>query len=469
VNTVKTRFAPSPTGLLHLGNVRTALFNLLYARHCGGVFLLRIEDTDSERSRREYTEQLYADLRWLGLDWDEGPGSGDVHSPYAQSQRGEIYAHYYAELERQGAVYPCFCSARELEISRKLQRAAGQAPRYSGTCAELSAAEIVAKRAQGLEPTLRFRVPRGERVVFQDLVRGEQNFACDDIGDFIIRRADGTPAFFFCNALDDALMEVSHVLRGEDHLTNTPRQLLLLQRLGLTPPAYGHISMIVGADNTPLSKRHGSQSLKDLRTDGWLPAGLQNYLARLGHSYSEDGFMDMAQLAQNFSLGRLGRAPARFDPQQMQYWQHNAVARADVETLAQWPGVAELPSPLREDLVRTVQANVIFPADLQAWRERLLAPLPDYSDDARAEIRAAGAEFFAHAIIAADSAGTDWKMLSESVKNLSAKKGKALFMPLRAALTGLTHGPEMPPLLALLGEDKVRARLREAQKITHED
>jgi nondiscriminating glutamyl-tRNA synthetase len=461
VNTVKTRFAPSPTGLLHLGNVRTALFNLLYARHTGGSFLLRIEDTDAERSREEYVQQLMADLRWLGLAWDEGPGQGN--DVYAQSQRSAIYAHYYTELHNRGAVYPCFCSARELDISRKLQRAAGQAPRYAGTCAQLSAAEIEHKLNQGLQPTLRFRVPRDARVVFNDLVRGEQQFACDDIGDFIIRRADATPAFFFCNAVDDALMGVTHVLRGEDHLTNTPRQILLLHSLGMNAPLYGHISMIVGTDNTPLSKRHGSQSLKDLRENGWLPAGLCNYLARLGHSYSDDSFMELAQLAQNFSLSRLGRAPAHFDPQQMHYWQHSAVTRADTATLMQWPGLESVPAAHQMAFIQAVHANIVFPVDAQEWAQRLYAQSLTYSDEALAQISTAGASFFVDAYTAAQNCGSDWSALIQALKNSSGKKGKALFMPLRAALTGCTHGPEMAPLLLLLGADKILQRLQAAR------
>jgi len=233
----KTRFAPSPTGLLHLGNVRTALFNALLARRQKGRFLLRIEDTDRERSRPEYVAALLEDLRWLGLDWQEGPAVGGPHEPYAQSTREAIYSQYYRQLESTERVYPCFCTPAELALNppaelalnRKAQLAAGRPPRYPGTCARLSEVERQARLERGLQPTLRFRVPVGRTIEFSDLVRGPQRFASDDIGDFVIRRADGTPQFFFANAVDDALMEVTHVLRGEDHLANTPRQLLLLE------------------------------------------------------------------------------------------------------------------------------------------------------------------------------------------------------------------------------------------------
>src|SRR6185295_9209257 len=231
-----TRFAPSPTGSLHLGNARTALFNFLLARQLGGQFLLRIEDTDLERSAERYLAELIDDLHWLGLGWDAGPDIGGAQEPYRQSQRNAIYAEYFTRLATSGLVYPCYCTPLELEVSRRAQLAAGRPPRYAGTCRELSAGERDAKLAGGFKPSLRFHVPQGRSVEFQDFVRGGQRFASEDIGDFIVRRADGNAAFFFCNALDDALMGVTHVLRGDDHLTNTPRQILLLEALGLDMP-----------------------------------------------------------------------------------------------------------------------------------------------------------------------------------------------------------------------------------------
>ncbi|HLJ37839.1 MAG TPA: glutamate--tRNA ligase, partial [Steroidobacteraceae bacterium] len=266
-----TRFAPSPTGELHLGNVRTALFNLLLARHGGGRFLLRIEDTDAQRSLEAHTQSLLEELRWLGIEWDAGPDREDALGPYRQSQRTAHYAAYFAQLEKRGAVYSCFCTPLELEASRRAQLAAGRPPRYAGTCRELSAAERARRAAQGVAPTLRFRVPAGVQVTFEDLVHGPQSFATDDIGDFVVRRADGSAAFFFSNAVDDAAMGVTLVLRGEDHLANTPRQLLLLEALGLAPPAYGHLALLLGADGAPLSKRHGAASVREFRERGFLP------------------------------------------------------------------------------------------------------------------------------------------------------------------------------------------------------
>jgi nondiscriminating glutamyl-tRNA synthetase len=260
-----TRFAPSPSGNLHLGNARTALFSFLLARRAGGRFVLRIEDTDASRSTEEFCRNQQEDLTWMGLDWDAGPGREDERGPYRQSQRIALYAQHFVTLEGRGRVYECFCTPLELEISRKSQLAAGRPPRYAGTCAHLSAAQRAAKRASGLAPTLRFRVPAGERVEFTDFVRGAQSFLSDDIGDFIVRRADGSAAFFFSNAVDDAAMGITHVLRAEDHLSNSPRQILILQALNLPVPHYGHMALVVGPDGAKLSKRHGATTVHEYR------------------------------------------------------------------------------------------------------------------------------------------------------------------------------------------------------------
>ncbi len=459
---VKTRFAPSPTGLIHLGNVRTALFNALYARHTRGVFLLRIEDTDLERSRGEHILALMEDLHWLALDWQEGPEADDTHGPYAQSQRGEIYQRYFSVLEERGLAYPCFCSPRELELSRKTQLAAGRPPRYAGTCARLNAEERQKRLDKGLQPNLRFRVPDGDVVRFDDLVRGPQAFATGDIGDFVIRRADGNAAFFFSNALDDALMEVTHVLRGEDHLTNTPRQILLQQALGLHTPHYGHISMIVGADGAPLSKRTGSRSVRELREAGYLPLAVVNYLARLGHHYENNAYLDLDGLAREFDLGRLGRSPARYDPTQLDYYQRQAVQHADADTLWQWMGEpvhALVPAARREEFVAAVRGNIVLPGEALHWARILFAETLELQDEAQAVVTQAGAQFFAAAVAALEAHPADYAAMVEQLKRGSGAKGKALFKPLRAALTGEVDGPELAPLLSLITAEKARARL----------
>ena len=460
---VKTRFAPSPTGYLHLGNVRTALFNTFLARRRGGQFLLRIEDTDRERSRPEYVAALLEDLHWLGLDWQEGPEVGGARGPYAQSERAAIYADYYQRLETTGQAYPCFCTPAELALSRKAQLSAGRPPRYAGTCARLSEAERCARLERGLQPTLRFRVPAGRTVEFTDRVRGPQRFASDDIGDFVIRRADGTPQFFFANAVDDALMGITHVLRGEDHLANTPRQLLLLEALELPAPEYGHLALIIGADGGPLSKREGDLSLRELRAAGYLPEALLNYLARLGHVYDRDEWLEPAELAAGFALEHLGRASARYDAAQLLHWQSEAVRRMDPDRLWLWMGttVPQYVAPdSRDDFIATVRPNIRFPADAAFWAERLFNADLTLSAESRAVIVAAGSAFFTHALAAYAQHGAAYPRLVENLKRRTGLKGKHLFMPLRAALTGETHGPELARVLDLMAPERVRRRLQ---------
>ncbi|MFP5344859.1 MAG: glutamate--tRNA ligase [Gammaproteobacteria bacterium] len=459
---VKTRFAPSPTGHIHMGNTRVALFSALYARHRRGLFLLRIEDTDLERSAARYIEALKEDLRWLGLAWQEGPEAGGPHGPYRQSERLDIYERYFNELRERDLAYPCFCSAQELALSRKAQLAGGRPPRYAGTCARLSEAEIQSRLEQGLRPTLRFRIPAGTAVEFEDLVRGPQRFSSGDIGDFIIRRADGTPAFFFSNAVDDALMGVTHVLRGEDHLSNTPRQMLLLQSLHLDVPRYAHLSMIVGPDGAPLSKRHGSRSVCELRESGYLPEAVNNYLARLGHHYESNELLSPEQLAAGFDLGHLGRSPVRFDNAQLQHWQQLALARADSDELWAWMGCKvheKVPQAQRVAFVNAVRHNVTLPGHALLWAHILFDDHLELSQTAREAIAQAGREFFQQAAAAHEKHPDDFKALANEIKARTGKSGKALYQPLRAAVTGELDGPEMAHLLSLLGVRRVAQRL----------
>ena len=463
--TCKTRFAPSPTGYLHLGNVRTALFNALLARRQGGALLLRIEDTDRERSRPEYVAALLEDLRWLGLDWQEGPEIGGPHPPYAQSERTAIYADYYQRLEAADQAYPCFCTPAELALSRKTQLAAGRPPRYAGTCARLGAAQQQAWRERGVQPTLRFRTPPGQAVQFTDLARGPQQFASADIGDFIIRRADGGPQFFFANAVDDALMGITHLLRGEDHLSNTPRQLLLLAALDLPAPQYGHLALIVGADSGPLSKREGHFSVRELRAAGYRPEALLNYLARLGHSYEHDHWMTLTELADGFALERLGRAPARYDEAQLLRWQSEAVQRAAPESLWAWLEAAvdgDVPTACREAFIAAVRPNIRFPADAAFWAKRLFGAEWTPSVDSQALIAQTDSVFFSHALAAYAEHGAVYQPLIEDLKRRTGVKGKHLLMPLRAALTGELHGPELARILALMPADRAKQRLAAA-------
>ncbi len=458
---VKTRFAPSPTGLLHLGNVRTALFNALLAKHHGGIFLLRIEDTDVTRTQRETIDALIEDLGWLGIDWQEGPGKETDMGPYHQSERHAIYAQYMRQLEEQGLVYPCFCTPEALAAAREKQLARCKAPRYLGTCRGLSEPEIAQHLEQGLVPTLRFRVPEGETLKFDDLVRGPQTFASNDIGDFIIRRANGAAAFFFTNAVDDALMRVTHVLRGEDHLSNTPRQIMLLDALSLEVPRYGHIALVVRDDGTPLSKRHGSYSVKALRERGYLPMAVNNHLARLGHYYKETTYMNLERLAAGFSLKRLGRAAARFDLAQLDHWQRETVAHAEADDLWTWMGrgVQELvPERCREPFINTVRANVQFPEHALVWARVIYGDALEVTAAANEVIQQAGSDFFLHSIDVLEKHPRDFQAFVAELQGKSALRGKAFFAPLRAALTGRMDGPELKALFPLMDPERIRSR-----------
>jgi glutamyl-tRNA synthetase len=446
---VVTRFAPSPSGELHLGNARTALFNFLLARAHQGRFVLRIEDTDAERTQERYVEALRTDMLWLGLSWDDGP--------FRQSLRGEIYAQYFAQLEREGRVYACYCTPLELDLSRRSQLAAGRPPRYAGTCRELSAAQIALRRAEGRRPSLRFRVPLGQRLEFHDLVHGAQSFLTDDIGDFIVRREDGTAAFFFSNAVDDALMQVSHVLRGEDHLSNTPRQRLLLEALGLPVPNYGHVSLLIGADGTPLSKRHGATSVRELHEAGYAAEAVCNHLFRLGHSTSNNASLNLEQMARAFELSHLQRAPAHFELTQLAHWQREWVHALSPQQARAWLAPM-LPGGLDEArtqaFITAVRPNVVFAEDARLWQQIIFGEALSYEESALRAAQEAGPEFFS---AAAEAVGEPADL--RALRGATGRNGAAFFMPLRAALTGRLHGPELAPLLAAMSSERVRARL----------
>jgi nondiscriminating glutamyl-tRNA synthetase len=452
---VITRFAPSPTGALHLGNARTALFSHLWARKSGGKFILRIEDTDLERSQDRFRDQLMTDMRWLGLDWDEGPDVGGPSGPYRQAERGEFYRDLYAQLAAQGRAYPCYCAAEELELSRKLQRMAGKPPRYAGTCRGLTSAERAEREARGLKPTLRFAVPIDQIVEFTDAVHGPQRFATNDIGDFIIRREDGTPAFFFCNAVDDSAMGVTQVLRGDDHLTNTPRQLMLLDALGMRSPAYGHLGLLVGEDGAPLSKRHGSTSVHEFRERGFLSIAVLNQLFRLGHASDIDGWLPAAEMPQHFRPDHLGRAPARFEVSQLMHWQKESLERLSAAEFRTWLAADD---PI--GFIDLIRHNVGLPADAAAWRNVVNGELAPLGAEEQRIAAAAGVDFFSAALSAYEHSNGDLKLLTQRLKELTGRKGPDLFMPLRVALTGSAHGPELAQLLKLIAPDRIRQRLK---------
>src|SRR3954463_15305550 len=341
----RVRFAPSPTGQLHVGNARTALFNWLLARGQEGTFILRIEDTDAERSSRESEEAIVRDLRWLGLDWDEGPDIGGAPGPYRQSERLHLYQSYAKELLSAAAAYHCFCTTAQLDAERQDALAAGRPARYAGTCRRLSREQAAARIAAGERPAIRFRVPEERDVVFTDAVRGDVRFQTDVIGDPVIVRADGTPAYNFAVVIDDALMEVTHVVRGEDHISNTPRQILLYEALGFVPPQFAHLALVMGPDHTPLSKRHGATSVAEFRGKGYLPEALVNYLALIGWSPravaegrtigDDDELMPVSELAQRFSLEKVSLSAGVFDEEKLAWANRHYLKAASQERLAE--------------------------------------------------------------------------------------------------------------------------------------
>lgn len=461
----KSRFCPSPTGYIHLGNARTALFSALAAhQQKDGCFLLRIEDTDLARSEEKYTQALQEDLQWLSCEWDEGPGKDQGHAPYYQAQRVNIYDRYYQQLIDQGLAYPCFCSEETLEASRRIQRKLNKAPRYEGTCQHLSKEQVAEKTKQGLPAALRFCVKEDQVIEFHDIVRGQQKFSSSDLGDFIIKKSDGSASFMFCNAIDDALMGVNLALRGEDHLTNTPRQILILQALGLTPPQYGHLSLIMGNDGAPLSKRNGSHSIQELRQAGFLPLAVVNYLARLGHVYTDHNeLMSVADCAQYFDLNHLVKAAAHYDEQQLLYWQKETVLRLTISELRAWVGeeiLSIVSAEKIENFLKLVQPNSLFPSDVKHWAEALFGN-KDFSEESLQILKNSGKVFFEAALEVLKST-TTYAALCDGLKEKLSVKSKALFMPLRIALTHAEHGPELAAVFELLGLERIKQKFLKA-------
>lgn len=462
---IRTRFAPSPTGELHLGNVRTALFNWLLAKRHGGMFILRIEDTDKARSDSKLVAGILEDLHWSGLTWQEGPDCGGDYGPYVQSERQVIYDEFYQRLELDGLAYPCFCTDEQLAISRKTQLSAGLPPRYAGMCSALNHKEIQKKLKEGLGPTLRFRVPRDETIQFTDGIKGKQEFTSNVIGDFIIRRADGTPSFIFCNAIDDALMHMTHVIRGDDHLANTPRQLLILKALGLSIPHYAHIPLIVGVGGAPLSKRMGGFSVKALWERGYFPEAVVNQLARLGHSYESHDLLSKDELAIAFSLARISASAAHFDEGQLLHWQKTAVLKRDTQAL--WNALVpalngSIPEEKQNAFVEWIRPNLVFPKDAVPWAQCLVADEIAFSDESITLLKAAPREVLVLVAQKLREERLDFKEILETVGETLKLKGKMLYQPVRVALTGKLQGPELKQLVALLGRERAALRIEKA-------
>jgi glutamyl-tRNA synthetase/nondiscriminating glutamyl-tRNA synthetase len=469
---MRLRFAPSPTGQIHVGNARTALFNWLMARGAGATFVLRIEDTDFARSTKEAEGSAIDDLRWLGLNWDEGADAGGAHGPYRQSERLHIYRAHAVELMSTGQAYHCFCSEEQLEMDRYQALRNMQPPKYVGRCRNIPREEA-RRRVEGGEPaTVRFRVPDGDREVgWEDLVRGRVAFTTDVIGDFVMLRSDGVPAYNFAVVVDDALMEISHVIRGEDHISNTPRQLLLYEAFGWKPPRFGHVSMVLGPDHAKLSKRHGATSVGEFRERGYLPEALANYLALIGWSPGENQeLLPLGELATRFRIEDVGKSAGVFDPEKLAWVNRHYLKIAAPERLVElalpflrqqgWIG-REGRDPKALDFLAKAVGTAAQSVDRLDQVPGRLHFLFDYSAEASLADPAIRAEATdARAVIAAlagelATAGplTDketFRALAGRVRERTGARGKGLFHPIRLALTGEPEGLELDIAVPLI-------------------
>ena len=470
---VRVRFAPSPTGLLHIGGARTALFNWLFARHEGGAFIVRIEDTDLDRSSRAFEEELLADLGWLGLEWDEGPGRAGGPGPWRQSERTEIYREHAERLVAAGAAYPCFCLDEELERKRRGMLAAGLAPRYDGTCRELSGAERERRRKGGPAPSIRFLVPPGSARTIDDLARGPVEFPADMVGDFVIVRSSGMPTYNFAAAVDDALMDITHVIRGAEHLSNTIRQVLVYEALGMPLPRFAHIPLILGPDRTKLSKRHGAPNIRDYRRRGYPPQALVNYLAFLGWSTKgESEILSPGALVAEFDLERVSDSPSIFDEVKLN-WVSAQHVRAGGSARYLEEALPFFPAELRERYGREELAAIF---DIVAERLPFFAALTAEAAPFRPGSPPLGEE----ALRALEGCGELLAELERGFKSVSqwtaasigetiaaagarlGRKGAGLYLPLRAAVTGMVHGPQLASIILLRGRDDVAGSLAAA-------
>ena len=459
---MRVRFAPSPTGQLHVGNARTALFNWLLARGAGGTFVLRVEDTDLGRSSKESEAAILEDLRWMGLDWTEGVEAGGDVGPYRQTERFHIYRAHTVELLSRGQAYRCFCSAEQLEADRHDALAAGRPPQYVGRCRDLPVDTARRRVENGEKAVIRFRVPADRDVVFQDVVRGEVRFHTSVIGDPVLVRSDGVPAYNFAVVVDDALMFITHVIRGEDHISNTPRQILLYEAFGWTPPTFAHVSLVMGPDHAPLSKRHGATSVGEFRARGYLPEALTNYMALLGWSPGEgQELMPLEELATRFRLEDVGKSAGIFDFEKLawvnrHYLKLASPVRLAALSVAHLKNAGWLLEATPKDLAFLAQ---VVPA-VAAAVDRLdqvpsrLRFLFDYSVQRALEtpgVREEAAAARAVVVALAHELATAPPMLDRErframaarVREKTGQKGKALFHPLRLVLTGEPEGLEL--------------------------
>lgn len=446
---VTTRFAPSPTGHLHVGNIRTALHNWMLARQAGGRFILRIDDTDAERSREEYVDAIRADLQWLGIDWDQEE---------RQSARLDRYAAAFDALRAAGRIYPCYETAQELDVKRKIQLSRGLPPIYDRAALALSETEHAAKRAEGSAPHWRFLLDHAEPIGWDDGIRGVQKFAATQLSDPVIRRADGSWLYMMPSAVDDIDMGITHVLRGEDHVSNTAVQIQIFtalfaaqfaatQSAANTLPAFAHEALLVGREGK-LSKRLGSLGCDAFRDRGIEPEAIISLLARLGTSQPVEPVVDRAALVQGFDLSTFGRAPAKFDEEDLERLNAGIVHQLPFEAVA-----ARLPQAMDAAGWHAIRPNLAHVGEAESLWLVVTGPIsaPAFAPEDRA--------FLAEAARLLVWDGNPWAALTTALKEATGRKGKPLFLPLRQALTGMDHGPDMGELLPLIGEAEARRRL----------
>lgn len=478
---LKVRFAPSPTGPFHIGGARSALFNWLVARHADGTFLVRIEDTDLKRSTKESEENIKDSLKWLGMNWDEGIDVGGPHGPYRQTERLDLYKKEVQRLLDEGKAYYCYCSAEELEKSRKAQLDAGKTPIYDEHCRHLTEEEKAKYEAEGRKPVVRLKVRKDGVFAFDDMVRGHVEFQAAGVGDFIIMKSDGIPVYNFAVVIDDAFMEVTHVIRAEEHLSNTPRQLAIYEALGYKPPKFGHISLILGEDHKKMSKRHGATSVTEYRNMGYLPEAVVNYLALLGWTpKGEQEIFTEEELIKQFSMKRVSSNDAVFDINKLNWINFQYMKKLDADQLY------DLIFPF---LVKAGYVEESVTEEKKDWLKKVIWFMKDhiyFAGQAAEELKFFFEDMPAltdEAILSIMKAETSGKLLKAFIEDLKALetfdqaeikkcfnacmkaqgiKGKAAYEPTRIALTGVTQGPGMFEMMELFGREKTMDRLEAA-------
>lgn len=476
---IRVRYAPSPTGHLHIGNARTALFNYLFARSTGGQFIIRIEDTDLKRNIAGGEESQLKYLKWLGMDWDESIDIGGEYGPYRQSERLDIYKELYDQLLEKGLAYKCYCTEEEIEAEREEQVSRNETPHYSGKCRHLTDEDRERLANEGRKPSIRFAVPAGKILTFKDMVKDEVSFESDGIGDFVIVKKDGIPTYNFAVAVDDYLMKISHVLRGDDHITNTPKQLMIYDAFGWEPPIFGHMTLIVNESRKKLSKRDESiiQFIEQYEELGYLPEALFNFITLLGWSpVGEEELFTKEQLIEIFDPARLSKSPALFDQQKLAWMNNQYVKQVETEkavelALPHLVKSGRVSSELTEsemewvtDLVSLYQEQMSFGAEIVSLSEIFFKEDIEFEADAKEVLSEEQVpevmQAFLQEVEAIENFQPDEiKKAIKAVQKGTGHKGKKLFMPIRAAVTGQTHGPDLPKAISLLGKEKIKQRL----------